>query len=139
YPTYENLYSYTFVHHRVAGYRASGLPVDVFRFSDAPLAYAEFEGVDVVGGNVGDLALMLQSNDYESILVHSFDEQVWSAIEPWLDRARVIVWVHGAEIQPWYRRDFNNANDAERRNSIHRSDMRLALWRRVLGDMPDNL
>ncbi|MDH5831823.1 glycosyltransferase [Luteimonas sp. M1R5S18] len=139
YPSYEQLYSYTFVHRRVAGYRAAGLGVDVFRFSDAPLSYSEFEGVDVVGGNVGDLALMLESNGYASILVHSFDEQVWSAVEPWLGRSRVVVWVHGAEIQPWYRRDFNNANDAERRAAIHRSDMRMALWRRVLGELPDGL
>ncbi len=139
YPSYEQLYSYTFVHRRVAGYRAAGLGVDVFRFSDAPLSYGEFEGVDVVGGNVGDLALMLRSNDYASILVHSFDEQVWSAIEPWLGKSRIVVWVHGAEIQPWYRRDFNNSDDAERRAAIHRSDMRMALWRQILGELPDGL
>ena len=139
YPAYDDLYSYTFVHRRVQGYRRSGAAVDVFRLDNSPLSYEEFEGVDVVSGNVGDLALMLDSNHYESILVHSFDEQVWSAVESRLSETRVIVWVHGAEIQPWYRRDFNNAGEAERKRSIQRSDMRLGLWRRVLEEMPDNL
>lgn len=139
YPGYDNLYSYSFVHRRLLGYRQAGLKVDVFRLTGTPLAYEEFEGVDITSGNTSDLALMLQSNGYETILVHSFDEQVWSAIRPLLDRARVIVWVHGAEIQPWYRRDFNNAGEADRKTAIQRSDMRMALWRSVLGDMPANL
>lgn len=139
YPGYDNLYNYTFVHRRALGYREHGLALDVFRFSGAPLAYEEFEGIDIVSGNVGDLSLMLRSNDYETILVHSFDEQVWSAIQPHLAHARVVVWVHGAEIQPWYRRDFNFANENERRRGIQRSDIRMSLWRQVLEDMPPNL
>jgi glycosyltransferase involved in cell wall biosynthesis/spore maturation protein CgeB/SAM-dependent methyltransferase len=139
YPSYDNLYNYTFVHRRAMGYRDHGLGMDVFRFSDAPLAYEEFEGIDIVSGNVSDLSLMLRSNAYETILVHSFDEQVWSAIQPHLSHARVIVWVHGAEIQPWYRRDFNFADEGERRRGIQRSDMRMSLWRQVLEDMPPNL
>lgn len=139
YPSYDNLYSYTFVHRRVLGYRDAGLRAEVFRFSELPFAHDEFEDVDVVGGNVGDLALMLESNPYDTILVHSFDEQVWSAIEPHLARTRVVVWVHGAEIQPWYRRDFNFADEGERRRGIQRSDMRMGLWRQVLADMPANL
>jgi glycosyltransferase involved in cell wall biosynthesis/spore maturation protein CgeB/SAM-dependent methyltransferase len=139
YPGYDNLYNYTFVHRRARGYREHGLALDVFRFSDAPLAYEEFEGIDIVSGNVGDLSLMLRSNPYETILVHSFDEQVWSAIQPHLAHARVVVWVHGAEIQPWYRRDFNFGDDGERRRGIQRSDMRMSLWRQVLEDMPPNL
>lgn len=140
YPAYDDLYSYAFVHRRVHGYRQSGLAVDVFRLDGSPLAYEEFEGVDIVRGNVGDLSLMLDSNRYDSILVHSFDEQVWSALESRLSAGvRVIVWVHGAEIQPWYRRDFNYADDAERKRAIQRSDMRIGLWRRVLEEMPGNL
>lgn len=139
YPGYGNLYNYTFVHRRALGYRRHGLNVDVFRFSDAPLAYEEFEGMDIVSGNVGDLSLMLRSNAYETLLVHSFDDQVWSSIQPHLQQSRVIVWVHGAEIQPWYRRDFNFADDADRRRGIQRSDMRMSLWRQVLEDMHPNL
>ena len=139
YPSYGNLYSYTFAHRRVLGYREAGLRAEVFRFSDQPFSYEEFEDVDVVAGNVGDLALMLKSNPYETILVHSFDDQVWSAIEPYLAHTRVVVWVHGAEIQPWYRRDFNFVDEADRRRGIQRSDMRMGLWRKVLTDLPANL
>lgn len=139
YPGYNNLYSYSFVHRRLLGYRAAGLGVDVFRLSGAPLSYEEFEGVDVTSGNAADLALMLRSNGYETILVHSFDEQVWSAISPLLNQIRVVVWVHGAEIQPWYRRDFSFSSDDDRRRGIQRSNMRMNLWRQVLGDMPSNL
>lgn len=140
YPAYDDLYSYAFVHRRVQGYRQAGLAVDVFRLDGSPLAYEEFEGVDIVRGNVGDLSLMLDSNQYGSILVHSFDEQMWSALESRLSAgARVIIWVHGAEIQPWYRRDFNYSDDAERKRAIQRSDMRIGLWRRILEDMPGNL
>jgi glycosyltransferase involved in cell wall biosynthesis/spore maturation protein CgeB/SAM-dependent methyltransferase len=139
YPGYDNLYNYTFVHRRALGYREEGMHVDVFRFSDAPLAYEEFEGVDIASGNVGDLSLMLRSNAYESILVHSFDEQTWSAVQACLQHTRVIVWVHGAEIQPWYRRDFNFSEDGDRRRGIQRSDMRMGLWRQVLMNMSPNL
>lgn len=139
YPGYGNIYDYTFVHRRAFGYRRYGLNVDVFRFSDAPLAYEEFEGLDIVSGNMGDLTLMLRSNSYETLLIHSFDDQVWSSIQPYLQQSRVIVWVHGAEIQPWYRRDFNFANEADRRRGIQRSDMRMSLWRQVLEDMHPNL
>lgn len=139
YPAYDNLYSYGFVHSRVAGYRRSGVQVDVFQLGSEALSYDEFQNVDVVRGSVGDLALMMGSNQYESVLVHSFDEQIWSVVQGYLPSTRVIVWLHGAEIQPWYRRDFNHADEADRVRAIQRSDMRMGLWRRIFEEMPENL
>ncbi len=139
YPAYQDLYNYSFVHGRVVGYRDQGMGADVFRFSDASLAYEEFEGVDVVSGDVGDLSLLLRSNPYRALLIHFMDEQIWSAIQPYIAETQVVVWVHGAEIQPWYRRDFNYADEDQRRRGIQRSDMRMSFWRQMLEDLPPNM
>jgi glycosyltransferase involved in cell wall biosynthesis/spore maturation protein CgeB len=133
YPRYDDLYRYGFVHRRVLGYAESGYKVDVFRFSNAPLSFDEFEGVDVVAGQVEHLRLLLQGNRYESVLVHAMDPLMWQAIKPLLETRRVVVWVHGAEMQPWYRR-ISNLGDGEAAREMARraSEKRTAMWKEVL-------
>jgi glycosyltransferase involved in cell wall biosynthesis/spore maturation protein CgeB len=139
YPSYDNLYSYAYVHRRVQGYRREGLAVDVFRLADGNLGFAEFEGVDVVAGGLSDLETALRSNDYESVLVHALDRGLWSVLQAHERTLRVVAWIHGAEIQPWYRRDFSFLDARDRERGIQRSDDRMAFWRNLLSDWPDNL
>jgi glycosyltransferase involved in cell wall biosynthesis len=139
YPSYDNLYSYAYVHRRVQGYRHEGLAVDVFRLADGNLGFAEFEGVDVAAGGLSDLETALRSNEYASVLVHALDRSLWSVLQAHAKPLRVVAWVHGAEIQPWYRRDFSFLDARDRERSIQRSDDRMAFWRELLSDWPDNL
>ncbi|GAB2662611.1 glycosyltransferase [Arenimonas aestuarii] len=139
YPRYDNLYRYGFVHRRVLAYSAEGLRVDVFRFSNQALCFDEFQGVDVVAGQEEHLRLMLEGHDYAAILVHAMDVPTWEAVKPLLDRYRVIVWVHGAEIQPWYRRSFNLGTAAEQDKARRAGEKRRRMWMDVLAHPHPNL
>ena len=142
YPSYDDLYRYGFVHSRVRGYRRDGLSVDIFRLqADEPCAFREFEDVDVVQGDRDLLDLALRSGRYEHVLVHLLDAQMWETLARHVDRVRVTVWVHGAEIQTWQRREFEfdglDETEVARRKAL--SDQRAAFWQQLLGDPPSNL
>lgn len=139
YPAYDNLYSYAYVHRRIIGYAESGLPVDVFRVTEGDLAFSEFEGVDVVSGPLADLEMMVQTNEYGSLVVHSLDRALWSVLSEHAGGQQVLVWIHGAEIQPWYRRDFSFIDDRDRERGIQRSNDRMAFWRDLFGNPPANV
>ncbi|HMN77376.1 MAG TPA: glycosyltransferase [Burkholderiaceae bacterium] len=142
YPGYDDLYRYGFVHSRVRGYRRDGLLVDIFRLhADEPCAFREFEDVDVVQGDRDLLDLTLRSGRHQHVLVHLLDAQMWEALARHVDRVKITVWVHGAEIQTWQRRAFelDGQGEAEvaRRKAL--SDQRAAFWQRLLGDPHPNL
>jgi glycosyltransferase involved in cell wall biosynthesis len=101
---------------------------------DEPCAFREFEGTDVIQGDRDLLDLALREGRYRHVLVHLLDAAMWETLERHLDRIRLTVWVHGAEIQVWQRRKFEfermNAAEVERQKKL--SDHRLAFWREVL-------
>src|SRR5690606_3161742 len=99
YPRYDDLYRYGFVHRRILAYAEAGRHVDVFRFSNAPLRFDEFEGVNVVAGQAEHLGMLVDGGAYDTVLVHAMDPLMWEAVKPLLETRRVVVWVHGAEIQ----------------------------------------
>ncbi len=139
YPAYTNLYSYAYVHRRVLGYAEEGTDVDVFRLVDDHMAFDEFEGVDVVSGQLADLELMIRSNTHRSLMAHSLDRALWSVLEPHAADRRILVWIHGAEIQPWYRREFSFLDERDRERGIQRSNERMAFWRELFAAPPDNV
>lgn len=140
YPQYDDLYRNGFVHSRVKRYFQNGLPVDVFRFRPTmPLSYHEFEGIDVTTGGMEILDKQLSDGQYQSIGVHFLDAPMWKVIERHIERVRVNLWLHGAEIQPWHRREYNFRNEAEKQIEKTRSDQRMAFWRHLLRQAPDNL
>ena len=139
YPAYDNLYSYAYVHRRIKGYAAAGVPVDAFRINEDHVRFGEFEGVDVVSGQLSDLELMIRSNPYRTVLVHSLDRALWSTLKECASDRDILVWVHGAEIQPWYRRDFSFLDDRDRERGMQRSNDRMAFWHDVFADPPDNV
>lgn len=140
YPRYDDLYRYGFVHKRILGYAEAGCRVDVFRFSNAPLQFDEFEGVDVVAGQAEHLRMLVEDGGYRTILVHAMDPLMWEHVKPLLEARRVVVWVHGAEIQPWFRRLSNFGSDPAAQDMARRaSGKRLAMWEDALRHPHPNL
>ncbi|WP_222928119.1 glycosyltransferase [Luteimonas viscosa] len=140
YPRYDDLYRYGFVHRRILAYAEAGRHVDVFRFSNAPLRFDEFEGVNVVAGQAEHLGMLLEGGAYDTVLVHAMDPLMWEHVKPLLETRRVVVWVHGAEIQPWFRRLSNaGADQAAREMTRRSSNRRLAMWEDVLRHPHPNL
>lgn len=140
YPRYDDLYRYGFVHKRILGYAEAGCDVDVFRFSNAPLRFDEFEGVSVVAGQAEHLQMLVRDGGYRTILVHAMDPLMWEHVKPLLETRRVVLWVHGAEIQPWFRRLANYGADPAAQDMARRaSGKRLAMWADVLRHPHPNL
>lgn len=140
YPSYDDLYRNGFVHTRVAAYAERGVKVDVFRLrSQEPISYHEFHNVDVITGSAEALHTLLSNGRYRSVLVHFLDEAMWSVLQHHIEHTTVVVWVHGAEIQPWHRREYNFTSEAEREAAKVQSEVRMAFWRGLLAKVPSNL
>lgn len=140
YPSYDDLYRNGFIHTRVTAYQEQGLPLDVFRLRpNDPVTYHEFENVDVITGPGNALAKMLDSGNYTSVLVHFLDAQMWEIVRPYLPGIQVLVWVHGAEIQPWWRRAYNFNDDEQLQLGKAHSERRMSFWRNLLQPMPPGL
>ena len=140
YPSYEDLYRNGFVHSRVKEYQKSGIEVDIFRLRlGENLSYHEFQNIDVTTGSKEALHKMLSSGKYKKVLVHFLDEDMWQVLQEFIDDIDVIVWIHGSEIQPWYRRDFNYKDEQERNDAKKVSNIRMKFWRELLTLMPERL
>jgi spore maturation protein CgeB/chromosome segregation ATPase len=140
YPSYSHLYRNAFVHTRVRAYHNIGTTCDVFRMrSNETVSYHEFEDVDAISGSQELLHQMLSGGRYKNVLVHFLDQAMWEVLQQHIHRIRVVVWMHGAEFQPWFRRQFDYQNDEQRAAAKARSDQRLAFWRDLLHERPTNL
>lgn len=139
YPSYDDLYRNGFVHTRVAAYAECGVKVDVFRLrKDEALSYHEFRDVDVITGSQEALHKLLKGSKYKSVLVHFLDEAMWQVLQHYPD-IKIFVWVHGADIRPWHRLEFNYESSQEIDAAKLRSETRMAFWRGLLRPMPENL
>ncbi|NQW93709.1 MAG: glycosyltransferase, partial [Polaromonas sp.] len=140
YPSYDDLYRNGFVHTRVAAYAEHGVPVDVFRLRvGEPMSHHEFHNIDVMTGSQVGLHKLLTGGKYKSVLVHFLDEAMWEVLQHHIAHIKIVVWVHGAEIQPWHRRDFNHENEEQRTVAKIKSDKRMSFWRELLRPIPANL
>lgn len=142
YPAYDDLYRYGFLHSRMQAYKEKGLVVDVFRITNkADQVYREFEGIDVASGDAQLLNDTLKTGRYKHVLVHLLDESMWQVLERHLENIRVTVWVHGAEIQVWQRREFEfermTSEEVSRQKKL--SDKRKKFWRSILKNPHTNL
>ncbi len=141
YPSDRDLYRNGFIHSRVRAYRElGGITPDIFRLRpEQATSWHEFQNIDCISGSAEQLDFMLAGGQYDHVLVHFLDEAMWQVLSRHIDRIRVTVWVHGAEVQPWWRRAFNYATDAEREKAREASDQRLAFWRGLFAPLPANL
>lgn len=140
YPSSSALYRNGFIHSRVKGYEEAGVECEVFCLNPraTPHSY-EFEGVDVHVGAAADLVRFLEPGHIDHLLVHFLDRDMWPVVADFAKSGRVTIWIHGAEVQPWFRRDFNYANDAERAEAKIASEVRMELWRKVFQDVHPNV
>jgi glycosyltransferase involved in cell wall biosynthesis len=137
YPSDQDLYRNGFVHRRVLDYAKRGQKVDVFRMAAGQkVAYYEFDGVDVISGGNDALDALLRSNAYKAVLVHFLDHKMWQSIAPLLDRTRLLVWAHGAEIQAWHRRAVHYGTPALLEAAKAESEPRKRFWRGVIEQLP---
>lgn len=140
YPSYDDLYRNGFVHSRVVAYKEQGVNVDIYRLrKDEALSYHEYKNIDVMTGSQQALYKLIKNGKYKSILVHFLDEEMWEVLKHHIDRIKVFVWVHGAEIQPWHRRAFNYKTEDALNDAKKKSDVRMAFWRSLLKPMSENL
>ena len=140
YPSYEDLYRNGFVHSRVSAYRERDVHVDVFRLrKDDVTTYHEFENIDVITGSQTTLRKLLDTGRYRKVLVHFLDPAMWEVLKEYVHKIEVVVWVHGAEVQPWWRREYNYASEDQLQVAKLESDKRMSFWRALLSPMPENL
>lgn len=137
YPSYEDLYRNGFVHTRVRGYAEHGVDVDVFRArAGVPPTYHEFDSVEVATGSYERLRSVIAAGSYRTILVHFLSEQLWEALRPFHETHRIICWVHGAEVKPWWRRSPEHLDEAALTQSQSASERRVAFWQGLIDDLP---
>lgn len=139
YPSYDNLYRNGFVHSRTRSYLDVGQRTDVLRVGPHPdAAFAEFEDLDTAWVDSETFERTLAQGAIRRVLVHFLDRGIWNALRQHPETDQVIVWVHGAEVQPWWRRQYNYSTDAELEAAKPASDARLEFWREVFTMLPDN-
>lgn len=134
YPSYDNIYAYMFVHSRVLGYIKRGIYCDVFKFvqKQTITSYYEFENIDVITGSQNTLELLLKSGNYKTILIHVLTEPMWEILSKYINKFKYVIWIHGAEIQPYSRRSYNYTNDEEREHAKKQSQKRILFWKKIL-------
>jgi glycosyltransferase involved in cell wall biosynthesis/SAM-dependent methyltransferase len=142
YPTYSDLYKYGFLHSRIRAYQAAGAFADVCKIRAVEEnGFDEFENVDVAAVDESALSSTLGSGQYTHLFIHVLDRRTWRLIQPYLNKVKVVIWAHGAEVQLWQRRHYEfegMTHDAiEREKKL--SNQRLALWKEVVSRAGQNL
>ncbi|EFN6357942.1 glycosyltransferase family 4 protein, partial [Campylobacter jejuni] len=134
YPSYDDLYKYGFLHSRIKAYKEKGILVDVFKLSNTQrYECREFEGIDVMTASNDVLEETLISGQYDHILVHFLDKNMWSVLKKFIDKIKITVWIHGAEIQIWQRREFEfeRYSEIEIQRQKKLSDQRVKFWTEI--------
>jgi glycosyltransferase involved in cell wall biosynthesis len=85
------------------------------------------------------LERVLTDHTYESIAVHFLDEGMWRVLERQCSKTRIIVWLHGSEVQPWWRRADSYRTENEREIAESASHKRIAFWRSLMTTLPHNV
>lgn len=135
YPSYEHLYRNGFVHKRVAAYNAAGLRTEVLIPSDSSNSkFREFANIDVTDAPYDVLQEKLENPTHEHLVIHTLTPALWTVLKRTSYRGKVTVWVHGFEIQPWWRRAFNYSTDAELAEAKELSAKRVEFWKQVFAD-----
>lgn len=142
YPTYDNLYRNGFIHSRVRSYQTAGSRLGVLRVSEnrTTPAFAEFEDVDSAWISPNHLSKTLEYGALDSLAVHFLNPAIWRSVQPHLQRVEKLnIWIHGAEVQPWWRREFNFTNETQLEVAKQESVERLEFWRVVFAQAPSNV
>lgn len=139
YPEYQNLYRYAFVHGRLYEYKNNGLIVDVFKLNEREkIGYSEFSGIDISSGYLEELNNALIYGKYETYLIHFLNEAIWNGIKKFIATKKVIIWIHGSDIQAWWRRAFNYSTSQQLEKAKTESETRTRFWKQVFEEVLHN-
>src|SRR5690606_6053741 len=92
----------------------------------------DVDNMDVNARSQGTLRGMLSSGSYRHVLVHFLDSDMWEVLCEYIGDIKVTVWVHGAEIHPWYRRKFNIETPEQEEIAKRQSAQRMGFWQTLL-------
>ena len=135
YPSEGQLYKNMFVHQRVMAYKEGGVLCDVMEWNrNNNERYREFEGINIVSGQEDTLFDILENGRIQTVCVHFINNKMWEALRTFATNIRVIVWVHGAEIQPWWRRKCNYNTKEEEQYAQKESEKREKFWRQIFAE-----
>lgn len=137
YPAPDNLYRNMFVHKRLTEYKNDGKLMDVMRIASYT-AVREFEGINIVEGRNDLLKTILSGGSINTVCVHFLVPEMWEVLKNHTDSVRSIIWVHGAEIQPWWRREYNYKTEKELNEAKVLSDERMTFWYKVFKEATNN-
>lgn len=138
YPSYGNLYRNMFVHKRMMAYKEDKHVFDVMRMNIyAKEEFSEFEGINIIEGQSEVLANILANGMIDTVCVHFLDRQMWEVLKKFGHKIRILVWVHGAEIQPWWRRKYNYNTGDELEKAKKESEIRMQFWKEVFSKIED--
>lgn len=136
YPSPCSLYRNMFVHKRVMAYKEEGVLCDVMRMNIfSKNGYEEFEGINVIEGQASRLANILQASTIDTVCVHFLDKNMWGILKCFEKRIRIIIWLHGADIQPWWRRKHNYMTEEALKKAKEESEQRQAFWKSVFEEI----
>lgn len=140
YPESGRLYRNGFLHRRVVAYRAEGVLVDVVVVAqgESPRAY-EYEGILVQVCTPRMLGETVARSTHTAIAVHFLDEAIWLALARAPTERRIVVWIHGAEIQSPLRRSFNYRDETALLAAIDSTQQRDAFWRMLFSSRREGL
>ncbi len=132
YPSADNLYNNMFVHKRLTDYKEQGHLVDVMVTN----AYAteqlrEFEGINIIEGLEDTLSAVLANGNINTVCVHFLTKEMWDVLKPYVGSIRLIIWSHGADIQPWWRREYLFDTPEKQENGKKQTEIRMHLWNEV--------
>lgn len=132
YPAPDDLYRNMFVHKRVMAYKKDGFIVDVMRMNPyAKNEFREFEGINIIEGHGEDLTGLLSSGQINTVCVHFLDWDMWDILKNYLGSIKLLIWSHGADIQPWWRRKFVYTTPQQIENAKKISEIKVSLWNEV--------
>ena len=134
YPSYDNLYRNAFVHSRVRSYVEHGVTAEVMCIDERnpSVRFREFEGVSVTTCGSDGLRATLSSGGVENVLVHFLSPEMWEVLRDQPQLSSISIWVHGVEVQPWWRRAFNYTTDEQVEEAKAATEKRMAFWQEVL-------
>lgn len=129
YPSSEELYKNMFVHKRILAYKEEGYLCDIMRMNiNAKNVFREFEGINIVEGQYDCLESILENGNINTVCVHFMDQHMWNVLKQYVSSLKIIIWNHGADIQPWWRRTYLYLNDIDLENAKKESSKRQNLW-----------
>lgn len=136
YPSPQALYRNMFVHKRVVAYKEEGIICDVMRMNIfCKNEFSEFEGINIIEGQADRLRNILNEGKIDTVCVHFLDKSMWEILKCYGKRIRILVWLHGAEIQPWWRREYNYTTSSELKRAKEESEERQAFWKEVFEEV----